>query len=59
MQIILLIPVETRLSLEQTDPIKCVKDIWEFICMDFVGPIQTLRSLMQPLAFWPDVLAPE
>lgn len=68
MRIILLIPVETRLSQEQTDKPNqvCKRHVRIYLHGLCVGPIQTdiqcmqtLRFLMQQFACSPEVLAPE
>lgn len=61
MQIVLLIPVETRLNLEQTDKANqvCKRHLRIDLHGLCVGPIQTLRSLTQQFAFQPEVLAPQ
>lgn len=61
MQIILLIPVETRLSLEQTDKPNqvCKRPLRIYLHGLCVGPTQTMRSLIQQFAFQLEVLAPE
>lgn len=61
MQIILLIPVETRLSLEQTAKPNqvCKRPLRIYLHGLCVGPIQTLRSLIEQFAFQLEVLPPE
>lgn len=61
MQIILLIPVETRLGHKQTEKPNqvCKRRVKIYLHGLCVGPTQTLRYLKQQFAFRPEVLAPE